>query len=173
MLVRYETLILASPEITGDETRSLEEHVERILKKNEGVSRSFERWGKYRLAYPVRNNEYGIYFLTRFEVDSKKAAEVAQELHALFTLKLPQIIMRFMTNKLDLEGSLTYHKPDSLEDLPTQDVDSFLRENHMNSFIKSEKSHDGRRFSRAPRQAAVEASAPSFDTNLSSDESVE
>ncbi len=69
-MLRYEALMLVIPEITHDEAKALESQVESVVKNGGGATLSFERWGKYRLAYPVKRNEYGIYFLVRFEVDN-------------------------------------------------------------------------------------------------------
>lgn len=140
----YETLILAVPEITNDEAQSLEEQIDQIIKKNTGAMKSFERWGKYRLSYPVRKNEYGVYFLTRFEVAQEQATKLMSDLHNFFTVKLPQVVMRYMNTKLDPEKPLTYQKPESLEDISSRDVDLFLKENNMNGLIKSKVSFDTR-----------------------------
>ena len=136
-MVRYETLLLAIPEITKDETASLERNIEQSIKKAKGSVISFERWGKYRLAYPVRKNEYGVYFLVRFEVDDEQCAELLHELNFLFSFKKADVVMRSMITYLEPQQSLSYQKPESLEDTPSRDVDSFLRENKMESFIKS------------------------------------
>ncbi|MEX0940179.1 MAG: 30S ribosomal protein S6 [Candidatus Babeliales bacterium] len=136
-MVRYETLILSIPEITADETSALENEFERLVKKSGGSITSFERWGKYRLAYPVQNNEYGVYFLTRFETNLNNVDELTKDIHSLFTVKYPQMIMRFMNSRLDMDQSLTYYKPESLEDIPSQDVDTFLRENKMEGLLKT------------------------------------
>ncbi len=121
-MVRYETLILAVPEITTSEFSNLEEQFEKIIKKNDGAMSSFERWGKYKLAYPVRKNDYGVYFLSRFEADEKNVNAMMKETDSLFKLKFPQVVMRYMNTHLDPKKPLEYQKPDSLEDIPTQDV---------------------------------------------------
>ena len=69
---RYEVLILAAPEITEDESRGIEKSVEELVKSVKGDVISFERWGKYKLAYSVRKHEYGVYFLARFAVENAK-----------------------------------------------------------------------------------------------------
>lgn len=43
-MLRYETLLLAVPEITKDETSSLEKQVDQLIKKAKGSVISFERW---------------------------------------------------------------------------------------------------------------------------------
>lgn len=144
-MIRYETLLLAVPEITKDETSSLEKQIEQSIKKAKGSMISFERWGKYRLAYPVRKNDYGVYFLTRFEVDNVQGAELLHDLNALFSFKKADVIMRSMMTVLEPHQSLSYQKPESLEDTPSRDVDSFLRENKMEGLIKTSSNHEAKR----------------------------
>lgn len=139
-MVHYETLILSVPEITASEAATIEEQLEKIVKKNAGKINTFDRWGKYRLAYPVRENDYGVYFLVRFEADQKEVNTLMKEIDDLFKLKLPQVIMRYMNTKLDSKKPLTYQKPESLEDIPSQDVDTFLRENKMEGLLKKSAS---------------------------------
>ena len=61
-MVRYETLILASPEITNQEAENLQKSYFDIIKEFGGQLVSFERWGKFHLAYLVKKNNYGVYY---------------------------------------------------------------------------------------------------------------
>lgn len=132
---RYEILILTAPEITGDEAATLEKGLTDIIKNGKGEVISFEKWGKCRLAYPVRRSEYGIYFLTRFEASSDKA--LFTELKTIFAVKYNELVMRHVVVKLDHGQTLEYKRPQTVEDMPTRDVDSFLRENKMEGLISS------------------------------------
>ncbi len=133
-MLRYEILMLSVPEITGDEVKQLEDRLEETIEKFKGVVISFERWGKFRLAYPINKNDYGVYFLIRFESEVN-AGPLLDELKAIFAVKLNDIVMRHMVSKLDPEASLAYQRPQSLEDTPARDVDSFLRENKMEGLL--------------------------------------
>ncbi|MBI2775425.1 30S ribosomal protein S6 [Candidatus Dependentiae bacterium] len=141
-MLRYETLILAVPEITANEATSLEGHIDGLVKKAQGSVISFERWGKYRLAYPIWANDYGVYFLVRFEANKGQNEALVKELDSLFKVKYTQVVMRHMTTKLERSQSLAYYKPESLEDAPAQDVDTFLRENKMKGLLNNASSYD-------------------------------
>jgi ribosomal protein S6 len=132
-MLRYELLMLAVPEITQDETKGLETSVEKIIKNAQGSMISFERWGKYRLAYPVKKHDYGIYFLVRFEM--KDAQPLLGEMASLFAISLNDLVMRHMVTRLDTNKPLAYDRPPSVEDTPTSDVDTFLRKNKMGGLI--------------------------------------
>lgn len=124
-MVRYEALLLAVPEITSEESSKLELQFNKMLKAAKGSSVSFEKWGKYNLAYPVRKNEYGVYFLTRFELPNEEKDKFFAELKDLFAIKYHDIIMRHMISALHSK-SLEYQRPRSLEE-PEKDVDNILR----------------------------------------------
>lgn len=138
---RYEALMLTVPEITADEAKSIEQQFDRLISDKKGSIVSFEKWGKFRLAYPVKNNEYGVYFLARFETPQ---TEVVEEVKTLLEVKLHELIMRSMMTKLDLNQSLAYQRPQSLEEAPAREVGSFLKENRMdhNSDIDSDNGQE-------------------------------
>lgn len=143
-MLRYETLILTVPEITKDEEASLKSYLEKMTKQASGSIISFERWGKYKLAYPIRKNDYGVYYLYRYEVADDNCGALAKEIDAYFKLKLINLVVRSMTSSLPMNASLAYQKPDSLEDAPSHDVDSFLRENKMEGLLSAVPSSESR-----------------------------
>ena len=134
-MVRYETLVLTVPEITGDEAKHIEKELAQLVEKAKGALISFDRWGKYRLAYPVKKNEYGVYFLARFETEG--ASALPKEVANLCKVKLNTVVMRDLTSRLADDESLVYQRPPSLEDTPTRDVRTFLRENKMEGLLST------------------------------------
>jgi small subunit ribosomal protein S6 len=134
-MTRYETLFLAVPELTNDEFSMLETSVSKSLAEVKSNVISFERWGKYKLSYPVRKNEYGIYGLLRFEVESDNKTAAVDMVKTLFTIKYGDTIMRIITVSLAPNQSLSYHRPESLEEVPVRDVDVFLKENKMEGLL--------------------------------------
>ncbi len=126
---RYETLILAIPEITNEESTKFESQFNKLIKDAKGSLLSFDRWGKYKLAYPVRKNDYGVYYLTRFEVPTDQKDILFRELKDLFKIKFNDIIMRHLVSVLAAGKTLEYTKPRSLEEGP-QDIDSLLQKNN-------------------------------------------
>ena len=120
-MLRYEVLILTIPEITQDETKNLETQFNGLITKAKGSIISFERWGKYALAYPVGKNSYGVYFLARFEIENDSASLIESIRH-LCAVKFDGLVMRSMVSALDPKKPLTYHRQHSLEEATTQDV---------------------------------------------------
>ena len=138
---RYEILMLSVPEITDDEAKGIEKNLEDTIKTYKGAVISFERWGKYRLAYPVKKHDYGIYFLARFEVSD--APKLFEEIRSSFAVRYNDSIMRHVVMKLDSKQSLEYRRPPMVEDAPTTDVNSFLRKNKMDGLISSDDRRPG------------------------------
>lgn len=128
-MIRYEVLFLAVPEITNDETASFEGQLEKLVKEHKGNMISFERWGKYRLAYPIRDNDYGVYFLSRFEAASENLKGLLDALKDFFQVRHNELVMRHMIARLKDGISLTYQRPESLEEVPTRSGDFFNKDN--------------------------------------------
>ncbi len=175
-MFRYETLILTIPEITKDESATLEFQIDKLITKFKGSIISFERWGKYKLAYKVRKNDYGVYFLVRFEVEDNKT--IVPDLNTLFIVKFSDIVMRSLTTSLDLNKPLEYQKPPSVEDAPKRAVGSFMEEKGFfkkgrSSSDSDDSGFDGEDFDSAPRapratlggeKAAVESKESEAET---------
>lgn len=124
---RYEALLLTVPEITADEIKNIEQQFGRTVTDKKGSVVSFERWGKYRLSFPVNKNEYGVYFLARFEGDDIEPA--ITDVKTLLDVKLHELVMRSMISRLDEKASLEYQRPQSLEEAPAREVGSFMKDN--------------------------------------------
>ncbi len=123
-MITYEVLMLAIPTVTQDEIKNIESQFERTVKENKGNMISFEKWGKYRLAYPVNKNDYGIYFLARFE--SETPGVVVDAIKTLMAVRLNDLVMRHMSSLLDPKRSLVYQRPQSLEEAPAREMGGYM-----------------------------------------------
>ena len=127
-MLRYETLFIAVPEITSDESSKVQNLLETSVKNVKGAVISFERWGKYHLAYPIRKFDYGVYYLMRFEVDEKGKNVLLDDIRNLFGVRLGDLVMRNVLVRLDPNASLEYKRPESLEEAPSKDIDVIMKE---------------------------------------------
>lgn len=164
MMRRYETLILTVPEVTEDEAKTLERNLDKLIKDAKGSVILFDKWGKYKLAYPVRKNEYGVYFLMRFELP-EEANNALEEIKTLFDVKMRDLVMRFMTSALEADAGTSYQRPPSLEDTPTRDVGTFIKENKMEGLLP--------RKSRAPRKSEQVSFDDEEDVDIDEDVTAE
>lgn len=138
-MLRYETLILARPEITQDELSLLESQFDKIVSTSpQGKLSSFDRWGKYRLCYPVAKNEYGVYVLVRYELDgTQKLGTVFKNVDDFLKIKCNDFVMRHVHIKLDKNAPAIYQKPEALDASRSANIDTFLKENKVESLLSS------------------------------------
>ncbi len=163
MMQRYEALMLTVPEITKDEAKQLETELDKLIMSAKGAVISFERWGKFKLTYPIQHNHYGVYFLVRFEV----LEPLTKQLDELFKIKLNSFVMRHLISTV-AEGSLEYQRPKSLEEVPaSRDMDSFLKENKMEGLLSSVD----KKKKAAERPAVKSAPVAKSETSTSVEES--
>jgi small subunit ribosomal protein S6 len=135
---RYELMILATPEITKEESAEIEKQVSEIVKKRQGSMTTFDRWGKYRLAYPVARNDYGVYFLARFDIVGDE--KLNNDFRSMFKIKFDQIVMRNMLTVLAPDASVEYKRPRSLEETPEKESESLLKGKKFEDLISAVKS---------------------------------
>lgn len=138
-MLQYETLILSNTHITKDELSMIEDYFDRLAANVGGRVRSFDKWGKYRLAYPVKRNDYGIYTLVRFEIPKEKISTIFKDLDSFLKIKCNEIVLRSVTIKLDPEFSLDYKRPEPVNGR-SGNLDTFLKENKMEGILNSDVS---------------------------------
>lgn len=140
-LSRYELLMLTIPEITQDETKELEKQLSTLINSRKGTVIAFDRWGKYRLAYPIKNTEYGVYFLMRF--DLQNIENLAQEIHSLIRVRFDNIVIREVLTALDAQAPLDYKRPRSLEEAPSSEETVAPKGKRSGGFVSA---HDNDEF---------------------------
>lgn len=89
MQKNYELLYIVHPDLEGS-TEKVTEKVAGFIKKAEGEITSQEDWGKRKLAYPVAKNDFGVYVLVNFSVDTLRLHEIERD------LRLSEEILRSM-----------------------------------------------------------------------------
>jgi len=136
-MVNYETLMLVRTEITGDEAGALESQIDKIVSGKKGSVTLFDKWGKYKLAYPVKKNLYGIYILARYELPVDQVSSCFNELDTLFRIKYNELVLRRVTVRLVGSVSSVYRYPEPIGSHGTSNLDSFIKENKMKGLIET------------------------------------
>lgn len=119
-MARYEVLFVTVPSLSNDEASTIEHQFRELLSSIKGKTLSYEKWGKYKLSYEIRKNEYGNYFLSRFEVPSAESGKTLEQLRNFFAVKHSESILRNMFNHLNAAASLEYKRPESMEEVPSR-----------------------------------------------------
>jgi small subunit ribosomal protein S6 len=66
-MLQYETVFIADPTYTDEEIDELIKGYEQVIGSAKGKVIKTEKWGKRRLAYPIRRSEEGVYVLMTIE----------------------------------------------------------------------------------------------------------
>ncbi|HEY33181.1 MAG TPA: 30S ribosomal protein S6 [Dehalococcoidia bacterium] len=93
-LCNYELTIVVRPEADEENLETTVESVGRYITEKGGVVSEVERWGKRRLAYPIKQYREGHYVLTRFQMKP----EYNEELET--NLKISEDVIRHLLIKI-------------------------------------------------------------------------
>ncbi len=89
MQKNYELLYIVHPDLEGS-TEKVTEKVVSSITKADGKVTNQEDWGKRKLAYKIAKNDFGVYVLINFTVDSESLHLIERD------IRLSEEIMRSM-----------------------------------------------------------------------------
>ena len=92
---RYETLVLVTPELAEEGLDQFKQKLFDILEKDHGRLIQEENWGRRRLAYPVKKQMYGVYWLLDYMGSPELLAELERN------LRIDERVFKYMTQVLD------------------------------------------------------------------------
>jgi small subunit ribosomal protein S6 len=90
---QYETVFLISPSLEEEETTKIITQISGIISKEKGKLIQEDRWGKRKLAYPIKKFEEAFYVFFHYEGDSNIPFELERR------FKQTEAILRFLTVK--------------------------------------------------------------------------
>ena len=96
----YESVTIVNSSLNEDTLNRIIGRYEELIKKQGGSLRETIRWGKRRLAYPIKKFQYGYYIIFEFESASGLISELEHE------YRLNEHILRFMTLHKDKKALL-------------------------------------------------------------------
>lgn len=96
---RYEVIAIVLTSVTDEDITALIERSQTIIIDRKGVIAKIDKWGKRRLAYEIKKQKDGYYFLIDFAGDGPIVAEIERN------YKIDDRILKFMTVKK--EGAAT------------------------------------------------------------------
>jgi len=93
----YEGLFLF-PQSAGSDLGAAAEHVQELLAKSGAEILSFSKWEERRLAYEIKGNKRGIFFMSYFKVAADKMAALDR------AFGLSEELLRFLITRADHIG---------------------------------------------------------------------
>lgn len=94
---KYEVTVLYDPSLEVDLGKA-EEQITKIFTTNKGSVVERETWGKRKLAYSIKNQDYAIYVTYTIEIPAINIAKVES------TLNITNEIIRYLIVKPDYKG---------------------------------------------------------------------
>lgn len=85
----YENILILDPTIEEDAIEKELKEIENLIKKGGGEIISIDKWGKKKLAYPIKKNDTGYYFLLNLKLTPKAVGDIELK------YKLNQNILRY------------------------------------------------------------------------------
>ena len=96
-MTQYELATLYHPDLEVDLSKA-EERVTKIITDNGGKITATDNWGKRKLAYAIKGNEYAVYVV--YSVDMPPAGVLKTE----STLNITDEVIRFLITKPDFKA---------------------------------------------------------------------
>lgn len=90
----YELVYIIKPDAEEEELENRIEGISSFITGNNGTVAEVERWGKKRLAYPIKHSLEGNYILTRFSMNPDRCKELEAN------LKISEDVLRHLLIKL-------------------------------------------------------------------------
>jgi small subunit ribosomal protein S6 len=90
----YELVVIISPEVAEEKYDTIIDSISRFVTDKGGVISEVERWGRKKLAYPIKSFVEGTYVLSRFKMNPA----LSKELEA--NLRISEDILRHLLVRL-------------------------------------------------------------------------
>ncbi|TSA55567.1 MAG: 30S ribosomal protein S6 [Planctomycetaceae bacterium] len=116
---RYETIFIAHPDLPDDDIGEVVERLSKIITDLKGIVVKVEKWGKRKLAYPIKKQQKGYYILVDFV--GEKTVVVELEKNMKFDDKVLKYLSVKKTEKVDLE-EIEKEIADSGKDEETEEI---------------------------------------------------
>lgn len=92
---KYELAYIADPELDEQSLASLEEKIVAWIQAAGGQVDKTDRWGKRRLAYPIKKRTDGIYVILSLQLPPRGGLAIERE------LRLSEQVLRYMITSLE------------------------------------------------------------------------
>jgi small subunit ribosomal protein S6 len=90
----YEALFLF-PQSAGADLQAALHHIEEIMTRNKADVIALRKWDERRLAYDIKGNKRGVYFLAYFKADARNLAGIDRD------CRLSERLLRSLVTRAD------------------------------------------------------------------------
>ena len=89
----YELIYIINPDVAEDALEARVSGISQSITSRDGVIASVDRWGKRKLAYPLKHYLEGTYVLTKFKISPARLKEIESN------LKISEEVLRHLLVK--------------------------------------------------------------------------
>ena len=93
----YELILIISPEVGDEAFEATLDNVSKFVTESGGTVSNVERWGKKKLAYPLKHFMEGNYVLTRFKMGPASGKQLEAN------LRISEDVLRHLLIRLDVD----------------------------------------------------------------------
>ncbi|KXG76400.1 30S ribosomal protein S6 [Fervidicola ferrireducens] len=90
----YETMYILDPGLDEEAINGLVDKFKALVEERGGEVKEIDRWGKRKLAYPIKHQKEGYYVVMNFATD----AETAREMERVFRIT-PAVLRHIVIRK--------------------------------------------------------------------------
>ncbi|MBM3894487.1 30S ribosomal protein S6 [Candidatus Dependentiae bacterium] len=108
-------MMLVRSESTAEDRAFLEKSITALVAQHGGVFGSFDQWGKFKLAYPVEKESYGLYILVRYQLPVSTVDKFLKDLYMFFRIKTGEFMMRHVNVRLEDDAPTVYLRPEAYD----------------------------------------------------------
>jgi len=91
----YELVVVISPEVADEALEATLDSVSKFVTESGGAISDIERWGKRKLAYPLKHFMEGNYVLVRFKMNPVSGKQIEAN------LRISEDVLRHLLIRLD------------------------------------------------------------------------
>jgi small subunit ribosomal protein S6 len=95
----YEETVIIDGSLENEQIDTEVKKIEEIIQTHGGKIHDIHRWGRKKLAYPIRKKEQGYYIVITFEADGSSIVEFERE------LELNETVLRYLSISARQESS--------------------------------------------------------------------
>jgi small subunit ribosomal protein S6 len=99
----YEMLYIVSNKYAEDEANGVGDKIKNIITDKGGVITHTENWGKKKLAYKIKSNNYGYYQLAEFDLEKDKLVEVEKLIRLSSDILRHQVVKKRIKTAEEIE----------------------------------------------------------------------
>jgi small subunit ribosomal protein S6 len=117
----YETIFITPPQLGEDDVEKVITDVKDIFASRGAEVERIERWGRRRLAYPIKKQEEGWYVLLQVKGNGDAVQEVERR------LRISEQVLKYLSVRLDDVSGAVAHRQERIERLARHEEERKVR----------------------------------------------